>query len=146
MWRLFFFVGVKDVRASFGVLFLRIFIGLQLLIGHGLPKFQMRDSLKSDWFVPYFLPISSDWSFWGTLFAEIVCAGFLILGLWTRFSLIILLFTFYVATFEVHAGDSWFLGPGIRVAKEPALLYLSSLFTLFILGSGKFSFDSHLSR
>ena len=142
-----FFTGVKEFRASLGVLFLRIVVGGQLLIGHGLPKWEKKSVLKSDWFVPSFFPFSqmtSEQSFYATLFSEIICSSLLIIGLWTRFSLLVLGFTFYVAIFQVHGADPWFLGPGIKVAKEPAFLYFAMIITLFVTGPGKFSMDARI--
>lgn len=69
-----------------------------------------------------------------TVFAEVFCSIFLILGLITRFSAIPLLITMLVAAFVVHAGDGF-------GKQELPLFYASSYVILLIAGSGKWSLD-----
>ena len=74
-----------------------------------------------------------------TVFAEIFCALFLLLGLFTRFVSIPLMITMIVAVFIVHAEHDF-------GKKELGLFYLASYFILFISGPGRFSIDSNMFK
>jgi len=74
-----------------------------------------------------------------TVFAEIFCALFIILGLFTRLASIPLIITMIVVVFIVHAGHDF-------GKKELGLFYLMSYFILFISGPGKFSIDAKLQK
>ena len=69
-----------------------------------------------------------------TVFAEVLCSGLLMVGLFTRLATMPLLITMLVAVFIVHGADP--LGK-----KEPALLYGLVYATLFFTGPGKYSVD-----
>jgi len=62
----------------------------------------------------------------------------LLLGLGTRLISLPLMFVMFVAIFTVHVGNGFEAGNN---GFEIPLYYLLMLFTLFILGSGKFSLD-----
>lgn len=70
-----------------------------------------------------------------TVFAEVVCAALLILGLATRFAAIPLLITMLVAVFVVHIADPF-------ANQELPLLYASIYLVILIAGAGKFSIDN----
>lgn len=70
-----------------------------------------------------------------TVFAEVVCAVFLILGLFTRLAAVPLLITMLVAAFIVHASDPF-------VKQELPLLYTTIYLVLLIAGAGKISIDN----
>jgi putative oxidoreductase len=67
--------------------------------------------------------------------AEVLCALLLMLGFFTRLSLIPLMFTMIVAAFVVNAGE-----PLGKI--EMALLYLFAYLALFIAGPGWYSIDA----
>lgn len=69
-----------------------------------------------------------------TVFAEVFCSIFLILGLAARFSAIPLLITMLVAAFLVHANDGF-------GKQELPLLYAVTYLVIAIAGAGKYSFD-----
>ena len=69
-----------------------------------------------------------------TVFAEVLCSIFVLIGLRTRLTVIPLIITMLVALVIVHKGDS--LGD-----REPALLYLLSYVTLLVFGGGKIGAD-----
>jgi len=64
--------------------------------------------------------------------AELVCAGLLAVGLFTRLSALPLLFTMAVAAGIVHGADP-------LAKKEMALLYGAAYAALFLLGPGRLS-------
>ena len=129
----------NHLRASAGLLVLRIVFGLGMALGHGWGK-MMSFSDKAGGF-PDPLGIGSPLSLGGAVFSEVLCGFLIALGLFTRVASIPLIFTMVVAAFLVHGGDPLF-GPG--PAKEMALLYLSAYAVLLIAGPGKFSIDDKL--
>ncbi len=70
------------------------------------------------------------------VFAEVLCAGLLILGLFGRFAALALAVTMGVAFVMVHKMALTGAGNG-----EMAFLYLVPFVTLFFTGPGKFSVD-----
>ena len=70
------------------------------------------------------------------VFAEVLCAGLLVLGLFGRFAALSLAITMGVAFVMVHKMALTGTGNG-----EMALLYLIPFATLFLTGPGKFSVD-----
>lgn len=67
--------------------------------------------------------------------AELLCALLLMLGFFTRVSLVPLMFTMIIAAFVVNAGE-----PFGKI--EMALLYLFAYLALFISGPGWYSIDA----
>lgn len=121
-----------------GLLVLRLFLGLALLLGHGLGKwgtlFGGGEIQFADPFGIGALP-----SLALAVFAEVICAILLILGLLTRWALIPLIITMLVAVFIVHISDGF-------GTMEKALLYGAGFITLAFTGSGKYSIDTILKR
>lgn len=70
-----------------------------------------------------------------TVFAEVVCSVFLILGLGTRLAAVPLLITMSVAALIVHVPDPF-------VKQELPLLYSSIFLVILIAGAGKISVDN----
>lgn len=70
-----------------------------------------------------------------TVFAEIICAFFLLIGWFTRLAAIPLIITMLVAVFVVHLNDDF-------GKKELGLFYLISYLVLFLSGAGKYSVDT----
>jgi putative oxidoreductase len=73
------------------------------------------------------------------VFAEVVCALMLVLGLFTRFAALALAITMAVAFFKIH--EMKLSGPG---SGELALMYLMAYATLFFTGAGKLSIDGNI--
>lgn len=129
-------LSTKAISLDLGLLVLRLAFG-GLMLSHGWPKL-MNFSDRMDRFSDP-LGIGSTASLSLAVFAEVFCAGFLILGLLTRLSLIPLMITMAVAVFIVHAND-----PFSR--QELGLLYLMAYAALFITGPGKFSLDKMIGK
>lgn len=129
-------LSTKAISLDLGLLLLRLAFG-GLMLSHGWPKL-MNFSDRMDRFSDP-LGIGSTASLSLAVFAEVFCAGFLILGLLTRLSLIPLMITMAVAVFIVHAND-----PFSR--QELGLLYLLAYAALFITGPGKFSIDKMIGK
>ena len=117
---------------NFGIFVLRVSVGSLMLLGHGLPKL-MNYHNSYDAF-PDPLGMGSDISFFLTVFAEVVCSGALILGLFTRLAVLPLIATMLVAILVIHVDDPW-------SKKEFAIMYLLPYITLYFTGSGEYSMD-----
>ena len=125
--------GFVPRSADLAILFLRVALGLSMLLLHGWGKLLQ---LTSSAPFPDPLGIGRYPTLILTLFAEIVCSALLIGGVLTRFAAAVLLITMGVAFFQVHQGD--FSKPGA----ELAALYLFGFGTLLISGGGRFSADN----
>ena len=142
MRRFLFDCGTRDGFASAGLLVLRAGTGLMMLFGHGLGKLQGFEAKKDGFPVPSVWPLaemSKPVSLAVTIFAEVGCAGLIVLGLATRPAAFVLGLTMLVAAFDIHGADPFFLGGG--AAKEPALLYLIPCLALVLSGAGTMSLD-----
>lgn len=146
MKKFLFDCGVRDVLASSGLLVMRVSIGLMMLLGHGIPKWQKYGEMVKGWkVVPDVWPLSymtAPMSLMATIGTEVFASAFLILGLMTRPAAFVLGFAMCVAAFQVHGAGPMFL-PG-EGAKEPAILYLIPCFVLIITGAGKWSADASI--
>ncbi len=116
------------------LLILRIAIGGMMLFSHGWGKMLRLfgpDPIKfAD---PFGLGMGPSLAL--TVFAEVVCAALIIIGLTTRWATIPLIITMLVAVFMIHWGDPF-------GKKEFALLYLIPLLVLLFTGAGRISFDA----
>lgn len=73
------------------------------------------------------------------VFAEVVCAVLVSIGLLTRVAVLPLMVTMAVAAFIVHGDDPF-------GKKEMAILYLLGYLLIFAKGAGKLSMDRALGR
>lgn len=120
------------MRTDIGLLILRVFPALMMLLAHGLPKIEKFSVMKDSFPDP--LGLGSSLSLGLTIFAEVVCAGLLVLGVFTRYVAVPLLITMIVAAFIVHSADPW-------NKKEFALLFAIPCLSLIFTGPGRFSLD-----
>ena len=127
----------KELFLNIGLLFLRISLGLMMLISHGWDKF-VNFADKSAGF-PDPLGVSNAGSLALIVFAEVFCSIALMLGFATRVIIIPLILAMFVAAFVTHGDDPW-------ARKEFAVLYLVPYIFLFFSGAGKYSVDNLLSE
>lgn len=149
MKKFLFDCGTRDATASIGILALRVMIGLMMLVGHGIPKIQNFDTYSEKFYVPDFFPLkymSPPVSLMACIGAELGASILIILGFVTRPAAFLLGFSMVVAAFAVHGGAVWFMGPGVTVSKEPALLYLIPLIAIILAGGGAFSLDAGIYK
>ena len=139
MKKLIFATPVTATTPSLGLLFYRLAIGGFMLVGHGWGKLGLLSDPSK---FPDPLGLGAMPSLGGALFAELLCAALVILGLGTRLAVIPLMFTMAIAGFVVHAEGPLFL-PG-QGAKEPALLYMAAYGLLLFTGAGRFSIDRRI--
>jgi len=127
----------SDGAFNFALLVQRVATGLLLLIGHGLPKIQNFSDLSLTFPDPLRLGHRS--SLILVILAELFCSMFLALGLFTRIVAFIIVFEFSVAVSIVHHGQS------LKIV-EPAALFLTSVFTILIIGPGRVSVDGMMGK
>lgn len=142
MKKWFFSNGTVDPMASAGLLALRLGIGILMVSLHGWQKYQNFAQLKQSFPVPKFSLLSS-WmnsttSLACTIFAEVVCAALLVLGMATRPAAAVLAFTMTIAAFVILADKD-------AAGKELALLYLTGAGALLFTGAGAYSFDARFT-
>ena len=116
---------------NIAMLLLRFGVGV-LMINHGYDKLIHFSAMKADFM--NFLGLGNSISLTMVVFAEFFCSLFLIIGLFTRLSVIPLIITMAVALFMVFKGDVF--GKG-----ELPALYLAAYIVLLLLGPGKISVD-----
>lgn len=149
MKKFLFDCGTRDRNSASGIFALRFMTGAMMLCGHGLPKLMAFAKLKDSFPVPDFFPLSlmsPPVSLIAALVGEVVCALFVVIGFATRSAAFLLAFMMVVAAFNIHAGAPWFIGPGVTVAKEPALLYLVALVAIIFTGAGLWSIDAKIIK
>ena len=123
----------RGVCISLGLLWLRLWVGLMMLLGHGVGKLTAFSQKAGEFRDP--INIGPKPSMALITFAEFFCAILIVLGLATRLAAIPLVFGMFVAAAIAHGDDSW-------STKEKAMLYLVSFATLLITGPGRFSVDT----
>lgn len=111
---------------------LRVIAGV-FMLSHGMRKFYLLTGGDVITF-PDPLGVGATASLALTVFAEVLCSGFLIMGFATRLSAIPLLITMLVAALIIHADDGF-------AKQELPLLFATVYLALMLAGSGKFSID-----
>ena len=123
------------------MLLLRLCLGTLMLVGHGFQKItHFSDTAQH---IPNLLGVGSTINASLIIFAEFFCSLLLIVGLFTRFSLLTLLFCMgYIFTIVfqfaiVKKGDNGY-------EFDNAFVYFAIYLGLFFTGSGKYSLDAKL--
>ena len=122
---------------NFALLVQRVVTGLLLLIGHGLPKISKFSELSVNFFDP--LRIGHRGSLILVILAELFCSMLLVLGLFTRIVAFIIVVNLSVAVFMYHHGQP-------LKNFELGAIYLTSVFTIMILGPGRVSVDGMMGK
>ena len=128
--------GYNKTLLDWALLAIRVFVGVAMLT-HGFPKLMMLLSGKIEFM--NFLGIGEKTSLILTVLAEVLCSLFVLLGLFTRFSVVPLIITMLVAALMVHGNDPF-------AKQEMSLLYLFHYILIFIAGPGNISIDRMISR
>lgn len=126
------FMTIRPIALDAGLFLLRVISGL-LLMQYGWEKFSKYAEWSADFPDP--LGVGSAFSLALAVFAELFCAGFLVLGLFSRFALVPLIFNMMVIALIVHADDP-------MREREHALSFLCPFLTIFLAGPGKYSLDN----
>jgi putative oxidoreductase len=120
--------------ADAGLLILRAWSGLSMLVLHGWGKMINFNQVAANFPA---LVGTSRISLALAVFAEVVCAVLLTLGLFTRFAALNLLVTMSIAFFVVHGGAL-----SGEQSGELAFIYLATYVTLLVAGGGRFGLDA----
>lgn len=121
--------------ADLALLGLRLWLGLTMLLNHGLAKLTAFDTMAAKF--PALFGLSSRLNLGLAVFAEVVCSALIILGIFTRFAALSLAITMGVAFFIVHKA-SLAMGPG---SGELAFVYLGGYVALLLAGGGRYGID-----
>jgi putative oxidoreductase len=113
------------------LLFLRLSLGLSIIVLHGWDKLTNYRTMVDTFPDP--LHAGRHASLVLALFAELVCGGLLVVGALTRFAAAVLIIMLSVAFFMVHHGE---MSQG-----ELAALYLFGFTAILLAGGGRFSAD-----
>jgi putative oxidoreductase len=118
---------------SLGLLILRVGVAGTMALRHGLPKLlEFSTSMHA---FPDPLGLGSTLSLSLVVFAEFLCSILVLVGIFTRFSVIPLVIAMAVAFFIIHGSDPF-------MKKELALLYLTAFSCILATGPGRFSADT----
>ncbi len=118
-----------------GLLVLRLWFGLEMVLAHGLPKLQKALSGNFSFGDP--IGVGEPASLVLAIFGEFVCGLLIAAGFFTRLSCIPYLITMLVAAFIVHGGDPWG-----KMAYP--LMYAVAAIVLLFTGPGRYSLDHRL--
>jgi putative oxidoreductase len=122
---------------NISMLLLRCAFGFLILFNHGLPKLMKFAKLQSSFFDPF--GIGSKWALILVIFAEVFCAILLIIGLFTRFSVIPLIITMCVIIFLANKGEP------LNKLELPILL-ASGFIAILLVGPGRLSVDGVMGK
>jgi putative oxidoreductase len=120
------------VNPDFGLLVLRLWLGLTMLWLHGWGKLTHFSAAMGSFPDP--LHIGSTTSLVLAVFAEVVCSVLLVVGLFTRLAAFFLVVTMAVACFIVNEGK-------LAGKAELAFIYLAAYVVLLLAGAGRYSVD-----
>jgi putative oxidoreductase len=116
--------------AGWSLAVLRVSLGLGILLGHGWPKLMRFSELSGKFADP--IGLGTPLSLALIVFAEVLCAGLVILGVFTRLASIPIIFGMGVVVFVTQHGA--ILGKG-----ELAAVYGIGFIALLIGGGGSLS-------
>lgn len=126
----------SDGAFNFAMLILRVGVGV-LIFSHGYDKLIHFSSMKNHFL--NFMGIGSTLSLTLDIFAEFFCSIFLILGLFTRLSIIPIIVAMSVALFKAHHADMFGAG-------ERAAMYLIASIAILFCGPGRISIDGAVGK
>lgn len=130
-----FLPGSADVA----LLVLRVWAGLFVLLLHGWSKATNYGNLSSHFADPFGLGQGASLAL--VIFAEVVCAALVVLGLFTRFAALVCVISMSVAFYFAHGARLVGQGNG-----ELPFAYAVVFLGLFLAGAGRFSLDAKIAR
>jgi len=121
--------------SDIGLLLMR-FCGAFMIL-HGWEKFTNFSEGSADWPDPFHVGTKASYAL--TVFAELFCAIMVMLGLFTRATLIPLIILMLVIVFIIHSDDTF-------ADREHVIMYLLVYLSLFFTGPGKYSIDRLIQK
>lgn len=121
-------------RKEYGALFIRIIIGLRLVVGTEDNVFSWERMLEfRDFLESYHMPLPLTAAI-VSVYAQFICGILYLAGAWTRIAALVMIFNFLVAYFLVHTGQN------LQDSFHPLVILFASFFLLFY-GAGRVSVD-----
>lgn len=135
-----YFTSIKTIPTvkNSVMLLVRLFIGISMILLHGLPKIEKYFAGGEIQFFD-FLGIGVTATLILAIIIEIGCSILIMLGLFTRIAAVLLILTMLVAAFGFHFSD------GFKIM-ESSLLYLTVYALIWAFGPGDFSVDAMISK
>lgn len=129
--------GKKDLAADLGKLALRLSFGGIMAVAHGYGKLTSFSDNAAGFPDP--LHIGNKLSMASAIGAEFFCGILVAIGLFTRLTVLPLIFTMVMAAAVIHSGDPF-------KTKELAVVYLAGYVAILLVGPGRFSVDGVMAR
>src|SRR5688500_16491253 len=99
------FLATRFISPDFAIIFLRFISCAMMLFGHGVSKLERFNDDPIRFGDP--IGVGAIPSLILATLAEVVCAGLIMAGFLTRYALIPLIITMFVAGFITHLDDPW---------------------------------------
>jgi putative oxidoreductase len=128
-------ISRKAISIDAGVFILRLFS--LFLMYYGWDKLANFEEKVAYWPDP--LHVGQPASLMLTIFGELICPAFIVVGLFTRLALIPSILTMLVAIFVGHAGQP-------ILEREHAISFLVPFMAILLIGPGKYSVDARLKK
>lgn len=126
-------MNMRTTWQDIALLLFRVVLGGSMIVGHGLRKLEQVTGGEEIRFGDP-LGLGPELSLYMALFAEVVCAGLIVLGLFTRLATIPLIITMAVVVIFVQMGKPF-------SNMELPLIYLAGFIVIAIFGGGRFALD-----
>jgi len=130
-------VDFSTTAFNIAMLLLRISFGVTLLVKHGFAKVMVFGQLQTTFYS--FMGFGPKFSLILALFAEIFCSLLVILGLFTRWACIPIIFTMLVVIYGANADKDF-------MESELPIFYLTAFLTLLLCGPGRISVDGMINK
>lgn len=132
-------LSIRYSTAAFNISFLllRLVLGVTMCVNHGYDKL-VHFAERKERFVN-FLGIGSSTTLALVVFAEFFCSLLIVLGLFTRLTVVPLIITMIYAFFISHGGNLFDEG-------ESAALFLTGFTALLLCGPGRISLDGMIAK
>ncbi len=136
------FSSTNYSAAAFNIsmLLLRVCFGGILLFKHGMLKLQNFTMMQGSFY--NLLGIGSKTSLILSIFAEVFCSLFVIIGLFTRLTLVPIIIMFLVIIFGANASTPFLDTQG----SELSVVFLCAFLTLLFCGPGRISVDAMMHK
>lgn len=132
------FISSRYNAGTFNTALLLLRLGFGILLAHhGYQKFS--NFHQTEGYMMNFLGAGKSATTALVIFAELICSILVILGLFTRFACIPIIIMFLVIVFKATNAD--FFGKS-----ELPVAYLIGFLTIFLMGAGRASVDSMISK
>mgnify|MGYP000019751213 CR=1 FL=1 len=126
-----------DTSFNIAAFLLRVISGSMIFINHGLPKIKGFAGMQAGFDDPFHLGPQA--SLLMVIFAEVFCAIFVVIGLFTRLAVIPLVVAMSVVVFMSKKGQ-----PLGRI--ELPVMFLVAFLAILFMGSGKYSVDGAMGK